>query len=92
LSRYLTKGEDVVNSSPKVVAGLAMQLAGFAIMIVGGILLPGKTGTSCTVERVAARLCSPDQQQGETIGMVLAATGAIIFFIGYWLDKTGRRV
>jgi hypothetical protein len=69
-----------------------MQLAGFAILVAGGFLLPGKAGTSCTVERVAARLCSPDRHQSETIGLVLAAIGALIFFAGLYLDRTGRRV
>lgn len=81
-----------MDSPPKVVAGLAMQLAGFVILLVGGMLLPGKAETVCTVDRVAAHLCSSTEQQAVIYGSVLAAIGALIFFVGMYFDKTGRRV
>jgi hypothetical protein len=83
--------EMTVDSPPKVVAGLAMKLAGFVTLLIGGMLLPGKAGRSCTVERVAAHLCSPSEHQAENYGLVLLCIGALIFYLGWYFDRTGRQ-
>jgi hypothetical protein len=83
--------EMTLDSPPKVVAGLAMQLAGFVTLIAGGMLLPGKAAKFCDLDRVAAHLCSSTQHQAETVGAVFAAVGAGIFFVGMYLDWTGRQ-
>ena len=80
-----------VDAPTKVVAGLAMQLAGFIILLIGGLLLPGKGGWSCPVERVASHLCSPSEHQSENYGLALLVIGALIFYLGWYFDRTGRQ-
>jgi hypothetical protein len=68
-----------------------MKIGGFVILLIGGMLLPGKAGKSCTVERVAAHLCTSIEHQAENYGLILACIGALIFYLGWYFDRTGRQ-
>ena len=80
-----------MDTSRQVVVGLAMQLCGFPLLLLGGFIAPHHTRVLCTVEKVAARLCSFDEHNALMYGGALMGLGAIVFLVGLGLDRAGRR-
>ncbi len=77
--------------TPKtVVVGLAMQLFGFPLLLVGGMIAPHHERILCTMDKVAARLCSPQQHTALMYGGGFMAFGALLFLVGLGLDRAGR--
>ncbi len=57
----------------------------------GRVYRPTHTRVLCTVEKVAARLCSFDEHNALMYGGALVGLGAIVFLVGLGLDRAGRR-